>query len=622
MHIIDRIYNLPEDDPETWNTICAGDVQGIFQLSGAALHFSKEMKPRSIRELSDLISCIRPGMLGVKIGKVNAAQEFCNRKNGISEVTYIHPAVEPVLKDSYALLMYQEEAIMLAQEIAGFTPQQGDLLRKAIGTKDVEIMADLEKDFIEGCIKTGKVDDVTAKQLFEDIRKSQKYSFNLSLTGDTLVNTLRGNKSILELSVGSYVDSPSGFIKVLNKFDHGIQDVYEVTLEYGYKIKCTMHHKFLCVNGLILRLYEVLLLNQFIKTNSHPEYQSIANVKYIGKEQTYDIEVASKDHIYYGNGIATSNSHGVSYAKISYWDSYLKTHFPLDFYCEKLNQSHHKIKPKIAVNQLVTDAQRHGILIRSPSLEDVLLDEKYKFYHKDGEIVFGINHIKGIGESKILKIREKLVNIRTWMDCLKSGIDKTTLTNLISIGFFSFGLTRKTKLFQYNLFQKLSAREKSLIEVDCLEQGLTSLLDKVNVNRKLIIESLILTLNNPPYSLEDDPPWINSVEMELMGISLSYHKTETEASDADTTCKEVNDGKSGNSVLFVEISGINEYTIGRGKSKGKKMGSFSGSDHTGTCKFLIFDETWTKYQSQLYEGALVTLAGYKSKDAIIINMVK
>lgn len=495
--LIKNIYNLPTDDEETWNTICNGNVIGIFQLGILGIHWSKQLKPRNIRQLSDLISCIRPGMLDLKIDGKSATERFCNRKNGIEEIKFLHPSLEHILKDSQGFICYQEDSIRLANEIAGFTPVESDLLRKAIGTKDVEIMSNLEKTFVEGCERTGKVDNETAKQLFEEIRKSQKYSFNLS--------------------------------------------------------------------------------------------------------------------------------HSISYSTISYWDAYCKTHYPLDFYCEKLNQCHHKPKPKKAINQLVRDAQRNGFFIRSPKLEDVLEDDTFGFYHKDDEIIFGINHIQGIGESKIVKIHDKLNSIRSWMDALHSGIDKTTFVNLLSIGFFDFGKTRKEKIFEYNLFNKLSKREQNIVKdekIDNVKESFHYLLNQVNVRRKEIIKSLILTINEPPYSLEDDPLWINEIEVTLMGISLSYHKTETEISHADTTCKEINDGKTTNSVVFVEIDDPKEYTINKGKLRGQKMGSFSGSDHSGTCKFLIFGDTWVKYQSLLYDGALVTLVGNKSKDAFIINVVK
>lgn len=344
--------------------------------------------------------------------------------------------------------------------------------------------------------------------------------------------------------------------------------------------------------------------------------EKIISIKYKGKQQTYDIEVDSSNHIFYGNGIATSNSHAVSYATISYWAAYCKTHYPLDFYCEKLNQSHHKPKPKIAIKQLITDASKNDIITRTPVLEDVLQDNIFSFYHKDDNIIFGINHIKGIGESKIIKITPKIANIRTWMDTLESGIDKTTMINLLSIGFFDFNLSRKEKIFQYQLFSKLSKREQDLIKesgTDNIEAGMNNILDCVNINRKEIIRGLIKTLQNPPYSLDDDPLWVHEVENELMGMSISYHKTETEASQANTTCREINNGKTGKSTIFVEISAPREYTINRGQSKGKKMGAFSGNDTTGECNCLIFAEDWEKYKHLLYEGAVVNLLGQLSK---------
>lgn len=206
--------------------------------------------------------------LGFKIKGKNITEKFINRKNGIEEVEYIHPELQSSLESTYGFLVYQEQVIHLVQHIAGFTPQQADVLRKAIGTKDAEIMSSLETDFIDGCENVGKVDAESAKEIFENIRASQQYSFNLSILSNTNVKTPEKYITIEDLHIGDLVDSPDGFIKVINKYDHGIQDVYEITTESGKKITCSILHKFLCSDNVVRPLIEIIENNHKIQCSS------------------------------------------------------------------------------------------------------------------------------------------------------------------------------------------------------------------------------------------------------------------------------------------------------------------------------------------------------------------
>jgi len=148
-------------------------------------------------------------------------------------------------------------------------------------------------------------------------------------------------------------------------------------------------------------------------------------------------------------------------------------------------------------------------------------------------------------------------------------------------------------------------------------------LDKVNINRREVIGGLIQSIDNPPYSLKDDPTWVYSIENELLGISLTYHKTETEDVERNATCKEISDGLRGNFIISVEVEEPSEYTIKKGKSKGQKMAALTCSDQTGSLKCLIFTDTWLKFKNKLYPSAVVNLLGFVSqKGDFIINEVR
>lgn len=175
---------------------------------------------------------------------------FCDRKNGL--VDYGKDSViAKILKDTYGIIVYQEQLLTIAKKIAGFNGKDANKLMKGVGKKDAALLFSLEKQFIEGCLKTGIVNEVEAKVIFENIKSSARYLFNKCVCPHTsFIETNNSiKKSINDLQVGEFINSPDGFIEVLDKFSTGIKDLFEIELESGKKIRCTMDHKFLCSDG-------------------------------------------------------------------------------------------------------------------------------------------------------------------------------------------------------------------------------------------------------------------------------------------------------------------------------------------------------------------------------------
>jgi len=170
------INNIPLDCKATWDLISRGHTIGVFQLEKRlGQDWSRKVKPRNIEELSDLISLLRPGPLNA-----NMSQDYVDIKFGIKNNYYIHPLLEPILESTHGCLVYQEEAIKIAVDIAGFSLEAADDLRKAIGKKKPELMAKLKKEFIEGAKETSQIDLEIAERIFGWIEKCQRYSFNKS----------------------------------------------------------------------------------------------------------------------------------------------------------------------------------------------------------------------------------------------------------------------------------------------------------------------------------------------------------------------------------------------------------------------------------------------------------
>lgn len=166
---------------KTWDLISDGNTKGCFQLeSRLGQSMSKKLMPTSIEELSALISILRPGCLEAFRDGKSVSHHYIDKKNGHESIDYFHESLEPILKNTYGEMVYQEQAMEIAKDIAGFNLQEADMLRKAIGKKKPEEMAKIKNKFIDGCANKNTVSVEQAEQIFSWIEKSQRYSFNKS----------------------------------------------------------------------------------------------------------------------------------------------------------------------------------------------------------------------------------------------------------------------------------------------------------------------------------------------------------------------------------------------------------------------------------------------------------
>tara|TARA_R110002167_G_scaffold255783_2_gene462169 strand:+ start:17985 stop:19580 length:1596 start_codon:yes stop_codon:yes gene_type:complete len=172
------------EDDKVWDLICEGNTKGVFQLeSNLGKHWAKETKPRSIKDLAALVSLIRPGTLLAKDANGKSmTQVYADRKarKADSPVEYLHASLEPILKETYGVLVYQEQSMLIAQRLAGFNLKEADGLRKAIGKKKADLMAEVKKSFLEGAEKEAIVTKEIAEEIFSWIEKSSRYAFNKS----------------------------------------------------------------------------------------------------------------------------------------------------------------------------------------------------------------------------------------------------------------------------------------------------------------------------------------------------------------------------------------------------------------------------------------------------------
>ena len=174
------IINGPMDDRKTYEMISRGETVGTFQLAGAGVQdLLKRMKPDRVEDIFATTALYRPGPMGM-----NSHIKYADRKNGLEEIDFIHPefkgsAMEEILKDTYGILVYQEQVMQIANQIAGMTLQEGDDFRRAMGKKKKSVMDKMRPKFFEGALRNG-FSEGAIQTLWDTIEFFAKYGFNYS----------------------------------------------------------------------------------------------------------------------------------------------------------------------------------------------------------------------------------------------------------------------------------------------------------------------------------------------------------------------------------------------------------------------------------------------------------
>ena len=510
---------------KTWELFHEGRTKGVFQLeSNLGKSWSKKLKPSNMEELSALIALIRPGCLKAISDGKSMTQRYIDRKNGLEEVEYLDESLEEVLKPTYGVLVYQEQSMRIAQKLAGFNLREADVLRKAIGKKKADLMAEVKKDFIKGCKKIGLVSEEVAEEVFSWIEKSSRYSFN--------------------------------------------------------------------------------------------------------------------------------KSHAVAYGMCSYWSAYHKVHNTEEFFLSYLYHANEKQDTHEEVYELVSDAKLFDLEVKTPNITNF----SSKFSMTKGKIYFGVKDIKSLtgktGDKVVTAIEElkkefnKSAKSFSWLEILiffSPKINSTAFKALASVGFFrgfKDKITRNRALYEYEIFRGLTKAETTWVTenyktnkwktlVDCLrdlaptkkEGGGTSKLE-----RSQYVANEAYFLENPPYDLSDEPSWLVDQEVKFLGCPVSMAKIEAaDTSGANTTCKEILDGKKGKNLLVAgNIKRVSDYRISKGKSKGKYMSFLTIEDETCSLdSVIVFPDCRDKYQYFLYEGNNLLFSGAVSKqdDSFVVNNI-
>jgi len=167
------IEKLPLDDQATFKLLQEGNTTGVFQLEGEGMRkYLVQLKPTNFEDIIAMISLYRPGPMEL-------IPHYIARKHKKEQVVYLHPKMEPILRNTYGIMIYQEQLIQIAKELAGFSLPEADTLRKAIGKKIKKLLEEQKSKLIKGMLKNN-IDPQTALKIWELIEPFERYGFNRS----------------------------------------------------------------------------------------------------------------------------------------------------------------------------------------------------------------------------------------------------------------------------------------------------------------------------------------------------------------------------------------------------------------------------------------------------------
>ncbi len=169
-----EIEKIPLDDSKVYKLFSKGLTIGVFQFESSGMReFLKKLKPTAIEDLIAMNALYRPGPM-------DNIDNFISRKHGKKKIVYAHPSMEPILEETYGIIVYQEQVMQIAHEVAGFTLAEADIMRRAMGKKIKKLMDELKIKFIEGAGEKHNISKTKSKEMFEMIEKFAQYGFNKS----------------------------------------------------------------------------------------------------------------------------------------------------------------------------------------------------------------------------------------------------------------------------------------------------------------------------------------------------------------------------------------------------------------------------------------------------------
>jgi DNA polymerase-3 subunit alpha len=392
------------EDPQVWDALCDGQTLGSFQVETAAMtQLVKRYQPRSILELADVITLVRPGP-----SRSGLTDSYLRRRFGQEPVTYLDRRLEPILAPTQGVMIFQEQIMSICRVLARYDDVESDAVRKLLGKKQRDKVEAAGRKFVEAAVANDTDYDV-ARTIWE-----QMVSFALyCVSGDTRVHLANSKASTGEtiavadlyrqrhrdrdlFALACHPDGKVGPSLIMDVVQNGAQRLYEVTLSNGMSIKATADHRHLTPDG-YRRVSKLGLGDHLVVDVGYqmPTSFPIVSIVDVGEEMTYDV-VMDEPHNFVANGIVTHNSfnksHAVSYAILAFYCLWYRVHYPEEFFTAVLSTLSDS-DSKQRVPDFVAEAQRLGFKVLPP---DINTSGK-GFTASEMAVRYGFGQIKGIG---------------------------------------------------------------------------------------------------------------------------------------------------------------------------------------------------------------------------------
>ncbi|PYN09907.1 MAG: DNA polymerase III subunit alpha, partial [Candidatus Rokuibacteriota bacterium] len=555
---------LPLDDAKTYAMLSDAKTFGVFQLESSGMREAlRGLKPGRLEDVIAMVSLYRPGPMDL-------IPDFIARKHGRAKITYEHPAMEKFTRETYGIMVYQEQIMQIASEMAGFTMGEADTLRRAMGKKDRELMAKQRDKFIAGCVDRGTA-AAKAERVWELMEKFAGYGFNKCLAADTWIEMADGTrKPITAIRDGDLVATKDGPHRACGVRPSGVRPVGRLTLANGLAVRCTPDHPIFTHRGWVNA--EKLAADDRVAVfdSVAAAFERVA-LRRRGGEQSF-----------IANGIAVHNSHAGAYALVAYQTAYFKANYPVEFMAALLTS---EMGDTDKIVKYIEECRAMGLTVSPPevNVSDV------QFSVAGDTIRFGLAAIKNVGEAameSILATRAADGAFKTLDDfCARVDlrlVNRRVIESLIKAGAFdSLGLPRAHLLAQTDAALEAGQR----VQRDRIE-GQASFFDT-------LIPPAAAPARREPAEIV--PEWPDdqrlAYEKEVLGFYVSGHPLAQYASVIDslgvTTSADLATRSHGARVtLLGHVAALKETAT----KSGNRMAFVTLEDMAGTVEVTVFPE--------------------------------
>jgi len=590
---------LPLDDPRAYALLSEAKTFGVFQLESAGMREAlRGLKPERLEDVIAMVSLYRPGPMEL-------IPDFIARKHGRARIAYEHPAMETFTRETYGIMVYQEQIMQIASEMAGFTMGEADTLRRAMGKKDRDLMAKQREKFLSGCKERGTA-VAKAERVWELMEKFAGYGFNKCLAADAWIEMADGaRKPITAIREGDLVLTKDGPHRARAVRPSGIRPVGRLRLGNGMTLRCTGDHPIFTERGwvnaqdltpgdVVAALDTLTAADRRVAARraaaGRPTMLVDAPLVWStpvsftpdGMEPTYDFEVPGAAS-FIANGIVVHNSHAAAYALVAYQTAYFKASYPVEFMAALLTS---EMGDTDKIVKYIEECRAMGLRVQPP---DVNVSQ-VRFSVAGDTIRFGLAAIKNVGEAameSILRTRAADGAFTTLEDfCARVDlrlVNRRVIESLIKAGAFdALGLPRAHLLAQCDLALEAGQRQQR----DRAE-GQASFFDLLPAPAPRTAEPAA------PVVPEWDDDQRLAYEKEVLGFYVSGHPLArfegvAESLGVTSSTELAARGHGARVTLFGHVAALKETAT----KSGNRMAFLTLEDMAGTVEVTVFPEPY------------------------------